>query len=614
MDNKENVVIGTEQVKEAYQILQEYKQGKLTIDERATENQEWWRLRHCGYDQGTNIAAKIDEQPVSAWLFNSIINKHADIMDNFPKPNILPREADDETEAQMLSKIVPVIFEQNDYEATYSQKGYDLIIEGGCATSVLWDSSKNNGMGDIAISNADVHNLFWEPGKTDIQESANFFSVKLQDVDSLKAQFPEVAERLSAYNAGTTAEYIHDDNINTENDVEVIDWYYKKTVIHELTGEDGRAVLTIPKTVLHYCKFACDEVLFASENDPQYEDGYYAHELYPYVITPLFPIKDSAWGFGFLDVMKSPQKYIDRLDQAILRGALIAANPRYWAKKNADIDMEKFTDLNNQIVEVASGDLGEAVKPMDVPNIPAFVGNHRESKIEELKETSGNRDFSQGSTQSGVTAASAIAALQEAGSKLARDVNKIGYRSYRDETYLVVELVRQFYTEPRTFRVDDENGAYDFEQYQSTGKAAVFDIKITAEKQSPFSRAAQNETAKEMYGLGWFNPQMAEQSLIAIDMMEFEGKDKVKQQIRENSMMMQQMQAMMQVIAQTDAMFPELQLAARAGLAEPQMGAPAPQGGGEKMQGTAEERAARKETDTALTAKARMKAAKQAQV
>ena len=610
----DNIVIGNEQVKEAYQILQKYKQGKQTIDERATQNQEWWRLRHSAYDNGTNTAAALDEKPVSAWLFNSVINKHADIMDNFPKPNILPREGDDEEEAEMLSKIVPVIFEQNDYEEVYSQKGYDLIIEGGCATSVLWDSSKNNGMGDIAIKNADVHNLFWEPGKTNIQDSANFFSVKLQDVDSLKSQFPELADRISAYNSGTTAEYIHDDNINTENDVEVIDWYYKKTIMQDIVAEDGTVALSIPKTILHYCKFACDEVLFASENHPEYANGYYNHGMYPYVITPLFPIKDSAWGFGFIDVMKSPQKYIDRLDQAILRGALISANPRYWVRKNADIDVSKFTDLNNQLIEVASSDLGESVKLVDVPNIPAFVVAHRESKIEELKETSGNRDFSQGSTQAGVTAASAIAALQEAGSKLARDVNKIGYRSYRDETYLVVELIRQFYTEPREFRVDDENGKYTFEQYTATGKSAVFDIKITAEKQSPFSRAAQNETAKEMYGLGWFNPQMAEQSLIAIDMMEFEGKDKVKQQIQDNSMLMQQFQAMMQVIMQTDAIMPELQLAARAGLAEPQPMAPVPQGGGERPQGTAEERVARKDTDTTLTAKARMKAAQQASV
>ena len=83
--------------------------------------------------------------------------------------------------------------------------------------------------------------------------------------------------------------------------------------------------------------------------------------------------------------------------------------------------------------------------------MPAFIVNHKTNKIDELKETSGNSDFSQGSTQSGVTAASAIAALQEAGSKLSRDMIRSYYEGFEEETYLVIELIRQFYTEPRSF-------------------------------------------------------------------------------------------------------------------------------------------------------------------
>ena len=58
------------------------------------------------------------------------------------------------------------------------------------------------------------------------------------------------------------------------------------------------------------------------------------------------------------------------------------------------------------------------MKPIEVFPLNGTYYQVYQGKIEELKETSGNRDFSQGSTASGVTAASAIAALQEAGSKL----------------------------------------------------------------------------------------------------------------------------------------------------------------------------------------------------
>ena len=61
-----------------------------------------------------------------------------------------------------------------------------------------------------------------------------------------------------------------------------------------------------------------------------------------------------------------------------------------------------------------------------------------------------------------MTAASAIAAMQEAGSKLSRDGNKAAYRAFREVVELVVELIRQFYDLPRQFRILGENGREDF--------------------------------------------------------------------------------------------------------------------------------------------------------
>ena len=77
-------------------------------------------------------------------------------------------------------------------------------------------------------------------------------------------------------------------------------------------------------------------------------------------------------------------------------------------------------------------------------------------KIDELKETTGNRDISTGGTTSGVTAASAIAAMQEAGSKLSRDNSKAAYRAYRKIINMVIERIRQFYDLPRCFRITME--------------------------------------------------------------------------------------------------------------------------------------------------------------
>ena len=97
--------IGEKQVQEAYQTLLRYKQGKANLEQKIVDNEQWYKIRHweCMRDK------KSDVQPASAWLFNCIANKHADAMDNFPSPNILPREEGDKAEAEMLSSIIPAI-------------------------------------------------------------------------------------------------------------------------------------------------------------------------------------------------------------------------------------------------------------------------------------------------------------------------------------------------------------------------------------------------------------------------------------------------------------------------------------------------------------------------
>lgn len=602
-----NMPFTQDDVEKALEDLQKYVSGKSSVDAKATDNQEWWRLRHM--DIAPDAIEK-ERRSASAWAVNSILNKHADIMDSFPKPNVLPREVDDEGEAKMLTDIVPIALEQNDYEQVYRQMGWDFCIDGAAITGVFWDSNKNDGLGDVTISNIDVHNLFWQPGINDLEESDKVFHVSLQDVDVVKATYPQLADEIGPQDTGMITKYLHDDNIDTSNYVEVINMYYKKTVGLPVYGEDGMTLIhTIPKTYVHLAIIVGDRLAFCSENEPGYEKGFYQHGRYPFVIRRAFPVKDSPWGFGYLDIMKSPQMYIDAMDDDIIKIADMRARPRWWARKNANIDMTKFADWNEQIVEVASGELGDAVRPMDVPDVPNGIMQHKMNKIDELKETSGNRDFSQGSTQSGVTAASAIAALQEAGSKLSRDINKELYRGAREEYYLVIELIRQFYTEPRPFRVDSadrrrfvlySNVNLQADQEMPDGSIRhtrpMFDIQVSAEKQSPFSRAAQNETIKEMYGMGLFAPENAVPALVCIDAMDFEGKDKIKQQIEQNSVFLQQFQAAMGIIQQAAAVDPMVaQMAAQAGLIAPeqaammaqQMGVPQ----GQPEQGTPEERA-----------------------
>ena len=306
-------VIGTEEVAKAAQLLQQYKSGKAALDSRIVDNELWFRMGHWKNYQNPMMEGK--PQPSSGWLFNSIANKHADAMDNYPEPNVLPRAADDEKTAKVLSKVLPVVLEQADYEQAYSDTWWRKLKQGTGVKGIFWDPTKRSGIGDIAIKSMDILMLYWEPGVMDIQESPNLFSLSLEDNDQLKAKWPQ----MDGHTGSTleVAKYIHDENISTADKSVVVDWYYKKA------RPEGQPLL-------HYCKFCNGVVLYASENDPQYADrGFYDHGQYPFVFDPLFMEEDSPAGFGYIDVMKDTQTAIDEMNHAMDENIKLAAKPRF---------------------------------------------------------------------------------------------------------------------------------------------------------------------------------------------------------------------------------------------------------------------------------------------
>lgn len=605
--------------------LQKYKAGKASVESRAIAAENWWKLRNQA-EIGKQTQGLTGFEAKSGWLHNVIVAKHADATEAFPEPNILAREPGDVEEAGMLSKIIPVVLETNKFEEVYSDTQWQKLKTGTGIYKVYWDADKLNGLGDIAIKRVNILNIFWEPGVTDIQDSKYVFHTALVDKDTLESMYPQLKDKLKT-SEFTPAKFQTDDAVSTENKAVVIDVYYK-------TFEDG-------KTVLHYCKYVGDEILYSTENEEamqssaaametaammqqptqtqpmpdapiqnqQYTDtgagaapltqaaeqytgagdipagmadtggttlgmmppmlgagamptppqpvhhGLYDHGLYPFVFDTLFPIEGSPCGYGFIDLSQNSQMQIDIMQTAFLKNTMVGATPRYFQRMDGAINEEEFLNLDNPVVHV-NGNLGEdSIKPIDYRPLSGNYLDMRTSMINELRETSGNTEASNGVVSSGVTAASAIAALQEASGKGSRDASRSSYRAYSRIVNLCIELIRQFYDMPRQFRITGVLGAETFVQYsnenlkmQMEQKGSVvyprlpeFDIKVSPAKRSSYSRITQNEMALQFYRLGFFNPDMTDQALACCSMMDFDNKDTVMQMINYNGTMRQEL-------------------------------------------------------------------------
>ncbi len=544
---EEALPIGVDQIRKAAEIMRKYRDGKKRLEDRIVKEEEFWRRRDWKYIDGK----KEQTQFATPWLFNCVISKHADVMDSYPAANLLARQHDDVPEAKKLSSIIPVVHAQNDFEATYSDVAWYTLKHGGGVFGVFWDSAKHNGLGDISVRCVDFLNLFWEPGVHDIQKSTNVFHVELVDVDHVKSRYPQ-ADGIGT-NASAIKKYVYDDNLDASSKALVVDWYYKKLNAYG-------------QSVLHYCKFVEDVVLFASENDSQYAAGWYEHGQYPFVVQALYPVEGSICGEGLISVGEETQIQIDLLNRVAIENALAGCKPRYFMRKDAGISKEDFADLTKSIVEAEHGLGDDDVRPIESKALGGNYITFLNNKIEELKYCTSNQDANNGVAPSGITAASAIAALQETAGKNSRSINKTFHRAFREVVYLEIELIRQFYTAPREFRVIPdvvEQGAEQYITYDNANlkpqeqtiagkdmgaRVPEFDIAVTVEKESPYKKMEINELALGFYQKGFFNPQMCDQALMCLRMMDFDGKDKLMREISQAGTLAQRLQ-MLQALA-----------------------------------------------------------------
>ena len=506
-----------------------YKGDMEPFRKKVRDNDKWYK---CNYGQairpGTN-----EPGPATAFISSAIFARYADFIDNYPAPNILERRPDGEETAKKLRDIVPVILEMAKFKKTYKRNCYNKMKNGAGIYGVFANEAAKR----IDITAVDVMDFFCDVHARDLQDSDFVFVRSALSNDWLREQYPKFRDLFQ----GDCSTEGREGNYTLDNRTEVIDCYYK----------------TVDKGV-QLMKLVSGVVIDATEDCEGYEAGLYAHGLYPFVIDTMYPDDDNLMGFGLVDIIRNPQMYIDKLDAAILKNAMLASHPRWIIKDTGGINKKEFTDMSNEVIMSAMDVDEKNIRAFQPESLPVFVREHRENKINELKEIAGNRDWNNGGTGQGVTAASAIEALQSAGQKLSRANIDDTYDAYKELVAMVIELIRQFYDTEEMYRVTDENGVKSFitfsnaEMYErlsdSLGfmggewRAAEYDIDVIPQRQNPFTRETNNQTINALWAGGYFLDQNYEQAIIALNCMHFDSRDKLVSLMQERHEQMMQMQ------------------------------------------------------------------------
>lgn len=500
----------------------QYKSDKETLVARIKDNEHFYRRSYEHSHTSLEASMECD----TSFIFASIENTRADAVENFPTPNILERDPEGSEAAEVLSKVVPAQLDVSGFKRVYKEDVRNKLKYGTAIYGVFYNEFTEN----IDIKAIDILDIFVDMHIPDIQDSKFLFISAAVSNDALKRQYPEFSE---LFTGDATVETLTDDYVLKDRTL-VLDAYYKK---------DGH---------VHMMKLVDSTIIAATEDMEGYEDGLYRHGKYPVVFDVLYPVEHCPFGFGMIDIAKSTQISINKMDRAITENIMINSKPRYMCRKGSGINEKEFSDLTKNVVHY-EGD-ASGIQAISGVSINEYYLNHRERKKDELKELLANRDFQQGSTSGGVTAASAIQTLQEAGEKRARSMIDDSYDSYKDIVVMIIELMREFFDKPRHYRTSDEFGRKDFTEFDNsmlytkvippedetsidpeTGDIIVpdaewrpleFDIDVTPQRENPYSQEKMNNTILTFWQSGFMTPDNIPIAIIALKNMHFDGKEK----------------------------------------------------------------------------------------
>jgi hypothetical protein len=487
---------------------------------------EWRRLEHaermyCG-DHWHDVPEgdPNEPRPSTPIIQSTVENIAADLMDALPEAVISPETPEDLTAARVVEAVIRQNHDAACYEREYRRLTHDILVGGYMVQEVGYDPALNNGLGGAFIRHADNRGVLFDPLCTDIQDGRAVFKFAVRTREWLKERFPEYDGDFDGYARQDVAE----DALLTADRTKtalLIEYWWR-----EYDEKAGR-------TRVHMAQLAGNRVLSDSrELKPQ---GYFAHGQYPFLVTPLFTRKGSPLGYGIVDLFGAQQLFADKLDQIVLKNALMASHNKLLVTGASGFDAD---DLRDWAKQVHVGEQLNGVSWFATPPLPGYILQYVRALQESIKEESGANDFSRGNTAGGITAASAIAALQEMSGKRARMAIRQMHEAYRDAVRMEIEVEREFNLLPRSVSVtvDGEERRYTFdgdmlERSLPDGRSlpVEFAISIKVQKQNRFSVISQNELVLQMLKLGVLQPDQA------VELMHFEGKELILRQARRNA-------------------------------------------------------------------------------
>ncbi|MBR5547850.1 MAG: hypothetical protein IKU70_12860 [Clostridia bacterium] len=508
---------------EAYARLRIWRDGCREIHDRAREARSILLLQDPRQDAQTASRRK-DKRTLQLQTLKSTFNNCvADQMDNMPEALMLPERAGLEAVAEDLTDVVRHVLSRNDFEALHRRRVEDCFATGTAVTQVAWDSDLDNGRGNIALIRWPIESFLWDPASENLQDGRAVFKVSWHPMSWFKQHYPERYPEIGSDEAEYSGLGLADAQQQTrpadEERAMLIEYWYR-------LYDAAKRRFTVNVA------FLAGGVLLSLHEDV------YRHGMYPFILDVYTPIEGLPVGDGLVQELAPMMRYVNRYASYIDMNLRMASKGRLLIDRNAGIDKDALLDWESDVVE------GDRIDPSALQWLQTqpFTGMVTRQMMQlqaDIKQDSGQNQFARGETVGGVTAASAISALQEAGGKITRLRTAGLNQGFREMITQVMWLISQFYDRRRVFFITGREVSASperlFGQDRSAGflPAPPYTVQVQVQRRNPLRQQAQNELVLQAYQMSAEAGQYFPLSTL-FELLQVEGKERILPVLREN--------------------------------------------------------------------------------
>ena len=355
-----------------------------------------------------------------------------------------------------------------------------MLVYGTAVWFVQWDG-KEGEYGNIKIKEVDPFNIFPDPLAENVDNAEYIVYATYKNANQIKQQFPDKANAIEGSRISMSELVANRDeqDTNEENQVLILEmWCRDWTTMDE--DIDGNKSLKYPQGRVITCLPELGIILSDKKNP--YKDG-----KFPFVLMKNYDVPFKFWGVGEVEQIMSPQIYVNELTNQIIDNAKNTANMQWIIDKNAGIGQGKLTNRPGLVIRKNPG---AEVRRDTPPPMPTYVREQIDVLKADIQDISGVLDSLKGEKQTGVVAASAILALQEASQSRIRLKIKIMESNLTELANMVYSRMQQFWKLDRWVRVTDIEGNPSFKEIGQQVLANDYDLKVMAGSTMPVNKNA----------------------------------------------------------------------------------------------------------------------------